>query len=212
MSRSIDDSARLATRGLVACLAGGILTFVLFNPLVFPVLDEGIAAVTLTERRQAIEDSFTQWRVAWAVNMPARLLIGAGLFLFCRELASGETGRRATAATIAAWVGLINAPLGIARFLITLDDAETAADPGIWFDILWGAHFLGTVLAALVAAWLTYGTVAPRWAAVVLGLWVLLSVALQAAPPAYIGIGIYAGAVLWRVRKHSLGAVLSSSG
>lgn len=197
------DPAPWTVRGVVALLVGGLWTFLLFNPLVFPVLDEGIGADTLAERTQAIDESFTQWRLAWLVNMAPRLLIGVGLWLFCRHLATREVGRRATVATTAAWVGLINAPLGIARFLITLDDADYAADPGLWFEVLWGAHLFGTIIAGFAIVWLTYGSIAPRWAAVALALFTAMSILFQAAPPAYTGMGIYAGAVLWRMRKLS---------
>ena len=191
---------RALKRALLTLLLGGIWTFLLFNSTLFPVLDDGISG-TVADQAQAIEDDFTQWRVAWLVSMPARLLIGIGLFLLGRELARRETGHRSSAATLAGWVGLINVPLGIARVLITFGDAEFAADPGLWFGILWGAHWLGTIIAGLVIAWLTYGLIAQRWAVVVLVAFTLLTTVLVAGPPAYTGMGVYAAAVLWRMRK-----------
>ena len=197
-----EESDRPMVPGLLLCLAGGIWTFVLFNPLVFPVLDDGIGG-TVAEQAQAIDESFAEWRLAWLVNMPARLLIAVGLFLFCRALAARETGLRSKAATAAAWAGLINAPLGVARFLITFGDADYAADPGLWFGLLWGAHWIGTILACLVIAWLTFGSIAPRLAVAVLVAFTIVTTALVSGPPAYTGLGVYAGAALWRSRKRS---------
>lgn len=191
-------------RGLFACLVGSGISLVGFNPLLFPVLNDGVGgSSTRAEQALAIAADFTQWRLTWLISMPARIAIGVGLWLLAMGLAAREHGQRATAARVAAWAAVINVPLGIARFGITFGDADYAADPGLWFDLLWGAHWAGTIIAALVIVWLTYGTISPRWAAIVLALAAALGTVLVAAPPIYQGLGIYAAAALWRQRHRS---------
>lgn len=89
----------------------------------------------------------------------------------------------------------------MARLAITFGSVQYAADPGLWFGLLWGAHLFGMIIAGLVLVWLTWGSVAPRWAATVLGVFSVMALPFQASPPAYTGVGVYAAAVLWRNRR-----------
>lgn len=183
-------------------LAGAVISWVAFDTNTFGLLDTGIDLSDGTaDDVAAIEAEFTKWRLSWLIRMPARILIGIGLWLLLMGIAARERGRRSTTATIAAWLGLINAPLGIARFLVTLGDADFAADPGLAFGVFWAMHLFGTIIASAVLIWLTFGTIASRWASIVLGAFTLFGLVLQAAPPIYTGIGIYSAATLVRRRR-----------
>lgn len=192
------------TWGLAAMFTGAVISFVAFDTNTFGLLDTGIDLADGTaDDVAAIQAEFTKWRISWFIRMPARILIGIGLWLLLMGIAPRERGARSTIAKIAAWFGLINAPLGVARFLITLGDADFAADPGVAFGIFWAMHLFGTIIASAILIWLTFGTVAPRSATIVLGVFTLFGLALQAAPPIYTGIGIYSAAALVRQRRRN---------
>ncbi len=198
----IDPRRPNLTTSLVIILMGSVIWAAsIMNELAFPDVPETNLADTAAERALLIEQHLTQWRVAWFFAMIARVLIGAGLWMLGRTLRTRETGRRAHAATTVMYLGGLSAPLGVARFAITFGSPEFAADPGVWFDVLWVAHWIGIVIATWALCWLTWRTLAPRW---VVALMILTTMAgLVMVAPAFIyapGLLVFSAVTLWRLR------------
>lgn len=197
-----DRWRRHLTLSLVVILVGSVIWAAsVMNELAFPDVAETNLADTAAERALLIEQHLTQWRVAWFFAMIARVLIGAGLWMLGRTLRTRETGRRAHAATAIMWLGALSAPLGVARFAITLGSPEFAADPGAWFNVLWAAHWIGIVIATWALCWLTWRTLAPRWVVALMILTTMAGLAMVAPALIYApGLLVFSAAALWRLR------------
>lgn len=193
-------SAQPLKPGLVALTAGALI-FWLATTAMFVLVDADFWSGTTAERAAEIDDHMSAWRTTWAVAMPGELLVGIGLLIVGVVLSRQRVGIESVASWIVAAAGVAHIPIGIARFATSLSDGDYAADPGTWFDALWGAHFISLALASFLLAWLGWGTLVPRWISIVMVIFTLLgAVMLTPATIYFPPIVAFGVAALLRLR------------
>jgi len=139
----------------------------------------------------AIRMSFIPMGVGFAV-------LGLGLAAWGRAIANTTTGRRARAATILGWVGLVGGlAAALERIVLPLTTAEAVVDPPAGIDVVAAAGYVGVSVAFVGFGVLimTGRRILPRWLAIVVGL-VLVVTGLG---PLVIGLPVvyFFGALIW---------------
>lgn len=197
-----DPSEAAVLKQAWLAVAAGAVVFWVATFAGFVLVDADWWSGTTAERAAVIDEHITAWRTTWTVTMPGELLVGAGLIAIGRTFARRAQGARRLGWAFIAVAGGAHLPIAVARFATSLSDGAYAADPGLWFEVLWGAHFFALVAGSLVLAWLGFGRLAPRWASVVLAVFALLAVPAFAPSPAYLpGLTVFAVAAWWRLRS-----------
>lgn len=186
---------------LIGATVFGIITTIAF------IIAGNFFEGSYDDRVARINEHFTVWRVEWAIAMVAEVFAGVGLWGLGRWFVVSERGVRARAASLLMVVGLIVIATGVTRFVVSLGDAEYGADPGTWVDVLSIAGVIGLVLAALILAWLSWGSVVAPWACVVTVIFAALSLLTASPGPVYLpALTVYAAAGLWRIRNRTRAA------
>lgn len=197
-------STRTLQTGLIILTIGALL-FWAATTVSFVLVDADFWSGTTAERAARIDEHMAAWRTTWAAAMPGEVLVGIGMFIVGLVLARSRTGATGAASLFVAAAGLAHIPIGVARFATSLSDGTYAADPGLWFDVLYGVHFIGLVLASLLLAWLGWGRLVPRWVSVIMVLFTLLGLVIAggAATIYFPPIVAFGAATLWRLRATS---------
>lgn len=182
----------------VLLLLGSIL---FFAGLSLPAFRGFFEAETLEAQIAHIEENLAQFRLAWVLAGAGTSIAGAGLWLWGRGVAQSASGRSATAATVAAWLGAVGVPNGVIRAAVTFGSPSNAADPGIWLaEIPFVIYTLATLISMVTLGWVMVRGAFPTWLGVVFILFGIAGAVTFLPLFWYIG-GIIGGiTVLWRSR------------
>lgn len=171
-TREIGARSSISASSLrLACLVLLIGSVAFFVGIAFPVITDFFEADGDKEAQLAVvEDNLAQFRLAWVLIGLGTSVAGLGLWLWGRALASATTGRRATAATVAAWMGAFGVPTGFARAIPPFSSAEAAVDAGGWEEVWYIAYSLATTISMLILGWLILKSTIPTWTGVLFAL------------------------------------------
>ena len=188
-----DLSRQLRLVSLLFLIAGVVFLALIFSPPIFGYFD---MSATRDEAVAYVRDNLSALRWAFTGLGLVDMLLGASLWLWGSRVRRPGSGREATAATMAAWVGLWGGIAGlVARpvpaWFQSVEDFATMGD--VSFDVL-GIIFLTGMLGWTIA-FVTFGILIirgpmPTWLGIVLILCGLLP-AIGALPFWY-----YLGAIV----------------
>jgi hypothetical protein len=155
-----DLSRQLRLVSLLFLIAGTVFLALIFNPLIFGYFD---VSGTYDEAVAYVRDNLTALRRVFTGLGLIDLLLGASLWLWGSRVRRTVSGGEATAATIAAWIGLWGGIAGLGARLVPawFQSVEDFAYTGeVSFDVL-GIIFL-TAMIAWTIAFVIFGVLIVR--------------------------------------------------